>query len=59
MDADRWSGEGDGLWPRKAAAAASPEFDIVRVMTGDPGIDLEGGSEFKSGAIEDLFYGLG
>ena len=57
MGADR--GEGDGLWPRKAAAAASPEFDIVRAMMGDPDIDLEGGSEFKSGAIGALLYGPG
>jgi hypothetical protein len=57
VGADR--GEGDGLWPRKAAAAASPEFDIVRAMMGDPDIDLEGGSEFKSGAIGALLYGPG
>lgn len=53
MDADR--GEGEGLWPRKAAA--SPELDSVRAIDGDPDIDLEGGSEFKSGAIGASLYG--
>lgn len=53
VEADR--GEGEGLWPRKAAA--SPEFDIVRVIAGDPDTDLEGGRELRSGAIEALLYG--
>jgi len=48
-------GEGDGLWPRKAVAVAvavavaSPGFDIARDMAEDE--DLDGGREFKSGAI--------
>lgn len=52
MEADR--GEGEGLWPRKAAA--SPELDRVRVIAGDPEIDREGGREFRSGAIEASLY---
>jgi hypothetical protein len=48
-------GEGEGLWPRKAVA--SPEFDIARDIAEDG--DLDGGREFKSGAIAAWFYGLG
>lgn len=53
-DVEAERGEGEGLWPRKAAA--SPELDNVRVIAGDPDNDLEGGREFRSGAIEALFY---
>ena len=52
MEADR--GEGEGLWPRKADA--SPEFDDVRAIAGEPDTDLEGGREFRSGAIEASLY---
>jgi hypothetical protein len=55
VEADRESG--DGLCPRKAVA--SPELDIARAIDGDPDIDREGGSEFKSGAISALLYGQG
>lgn len=55
VEADR--GEGEGLWPRKAAA--SPELDSVRAIDGDPDIDLEGGSEFKSGAMKLRYMELG
>jgi hypothetical protein len=41
---------GDGLWPRRATA--SPEDAIARAMEGDPDPDLEGGREFKSGAMD-------
>lgn len=56
VDTDR--GEGEGVWPRRAAA--SPEFDTARGIVGDPerDIDLEGGREFKSGAIAAVLYGL-
>lgn len=51
VDADR--GEGEGLCPRRGAN--SPEFDeIVLVIFDDvpeTEMDLEGGREFKSGAI--------
>jgi hypothetical protein len=47
VEAERDNGE--GLWPLRAAA--SPEVEIARAIDGDPDIDLEGGSEFKSGAI--------
>ena len=53
-------GEGIGLWPR--TAVLSPEFDTERFIAGDPGIDREGGKEFRSGAIADwelLLYGDG
>ena len=53
IEAER--GEGEGLWPRKAVA--SPEPDIVRGIAEED--DLEGGREFKSGAIAGSFYGLG
>lgn len=46
-------GDGEGVWPRKAAAAvASPDPENVRVIAGDPDNEREGGSEFKSGAID-------
>lgn len=49
MEAER--GElGEGLWPRNTVD--SPEFDIARDIAEDE--DLEGGSEFKSGAIAAL-----
>jgi hypothetical protein len=50
VDAERERGE--GLCPRRAAP--SPEFEIVRVIDGDPDIDRDGGREFKSGAIAAL-----
>lgn len=56
-DVDAERGDGEGLWPRKAV----PSPVIVRVIIGDPEVDLdlEGGREFKSGAIAGQFkYGL-
>ena len=41
--------EGEGLWPRKTVA--SPVLALARFICGDPDNDLEGGREFKSGAI--------
>ncbi len=54
VEADR--GLGDGLCPRREVS--SPELEMVLVIVGDPdkALDLEGGSEFKSGAIGR--YGL-
>jgi len=39
-------------------AVPSPELDIVRAIVAEPDIDLEGGREFKSGAMT-LLYGIG
>ena len=50
-------GDGDGLWPRRVAVGTlSPELEMVLAMLGDPGIDLEGGKELRSGAIVGLLY---
>ncbi len=57
MEAER--GEGEGLWPRSAAASAEPGMD--RVMFGElVEIDLDGGKELRSGAMVDvgLLYGM-
>jgi hypothetical protein len=47
-------GVGDGVWPLKAVAA-SVLLDIVRAMADEvvvaDDVDLEGGKEFRSGAI--------
>jgi len=54
LDVDRDSGE--GLWARRAAASPGLDgFDGGRDIEGDPDTDLEGGREFKSGAIEGLY----
>jgi hypothetical protein len=55
-DVEAERGEGEGLWPRNAAA--SPELDSVLDIAGEPDKDLEGGREFRSGAIEASFYGF-
>lgn len=49
-DVEAERGDGEGLWPRKAVP--SPAV-IVRGIFGDPEVDLdlEGGREFKSGAM--------
>ena len=51
-------GEGEGLCPRNANGADSPELDNARPMAEED--DLEAGREFRSGAIAAgvvVFYG--
>lgn len=52
-DVDAERGDGEGLWPLRTV----PSPVIVRVITGDPEVDLdlEGGREFRSGAIAGWF----